>query len=55
MPLLVLLFLEYAGDFLRLQAFGDEVVVFAVVLLRPFGEDLYLCVLFLLVADSDHS
>ncbi len=55
MPLLVLFFLKYAGDFLRVETLGDEFVVFAVVLLRPFRQNLYFCVLLLLVADPDHS
>lgn len=54
MALLIFFLLESAGDLLRIESLGDEFIVFAVVLLSAFRQQLDLGGFLLLVADTDH-
>ena len=54
MSAFILLFLKYAGDFLRIESLRDELVVFLIVLVCSLGKYFDFGVLLLFVADADH-
>lgn len=53
-PEVIFFLLQNAGHLLGVKSLSDELVVFFIVLLAPFGQQLYFGVLFLPVPYSDH-